>query len=137
VSFEQSTLDEVQAQVTHMRSLLIAASRISISICPIPKQHRYPAAHPAYVGERDNIKYRFWMAMSPRRVLDGYKLKNYRIAALCQIQQRTASKLGNGHSPLRTVTDTNGITGKQNSWSLLRLRFKERKLIEERKHEST
>jgi hypothetical protein len=141
-SFEQSTFDEVKAQVAHLRSLLVAASRISLSICPISKRHPCPAAQSAYVGEGDNIKHRFWMALhpqkeSPRRVLDGHKLENHRIAAFRDIPERTASKLGNGHSPLRTVTDIDGITstttnsdnitGKQNSWSLLRLRFKERK----------
>jgi hypothetical protein len=40
----------------------------------------------------------------------GYRLESHRVVAFHDIQERTNSEYGNGHSRLRTVTDVEGNT---------------------------
>jgi hypothetical protein len=131
---------EAKEKVAHMQSLLEAASRLSPSICSKSKPHKCFANQPALVGQRKIIRNLLWIVEYPtikkslsRVVLLRYQMKNHRVVAFHDIQNRTGSKLGNGRSGLRNVTDRDGhITShgcgnynvvSLNSWSLLRQRF--------------
>jgi hypothetical protein len=142
VSFEQFTLEEAKKEVTRLQTLLVAASRLNPSICPIVKPHSYHAARPASFGQRENIKHRFWIVTRPQKQSSRrvgpyrYKLENHRVMAFYDIQESTNSAFGNGHSGLCTAitngyeashVDLTGFSNQENSWILLHMRFKARR----------
>jgi hypothetical protein len=108
--------DDAKAKATHMQFLLETASRLNPSICSMSKPHNCQVAKPASKGGGETTKHLFWMVVShPKKSRRrtgplGYRVENHRVIAFHDVQERTNSTFGNGHSRLRIVTDVDGDT---------------------------